>query len=231
MRPEAQGGHDRTGALLRLWDRPCAGDGRDDRRLLSPMSYRWLSRASQSKARRFSSGQMFRTSRCGRAPARLQAGQLRHPRQRWCAMRHGRAVTAQPRLLSRRPRHARIRLRSQLSAFGPFDGATHHYAPVCSIACFYRYGARSGTLCHLLAKPEDAAALESSRQGPRRRSAALSLAAQEASLPTGTLFTPKLRVMRMLHRFILYGPASHCGEQSTTMVGQLNLFERPGGYP
>jgi alpha,alpha-trehalase len=36
--------------------------------------------------------------------------------------------------------------------FGPFDGATHHYAPVCLNSLLYRYERDLAHLAHLLAQ-------------------------------------------------------------------------------
>ena len=40
--------------------------------------------------------------------------------------------------------------------FGPFSGATHHYAPVCLNSLLYRYERDLAHLAHLLGKPQDA---------------------------------------------------------------------------
>ena len=40
--------------------------------------------------------------------------------------------------------------------FGPFSGATHHYAPVCLNSLLYRYERDMAHLAHLLGKPQDA---------------------------------------------------------------------------
>ncbi len=40
--------------------------------------------------------------------------------------------------------------------FGPFSGATHHYAPVCLNSLLYRYERDLAHLAHLLGRPQDA---------------------------------------------------------------------------
>src|ERR1035437_9913301 len=40
--------------------------------------------------------------------------------------------------------------------FGPFSGATHHYAPVCLNSLLYRYERDLAHFAHLLAKPQEA---------------------------------------------------------------------------
>ncbi len=40
--------------------------------------------------------------------------------------------------------------------FGPFSGATHHYAPVCLNSLLYRYERDMAHLAHLLGKPQEA---------------------------------------------------------------------------
>ena len=49
--------------------------------------------------------------------------------------------------------------------FGPFDGATHHYAPVCLNSLLYRYERDLEHFAHLLGKPADAAKWDAA---PRR---------------------------------------------------------------
>ena len=97
------------------------------------------------------SGQRLRASRRGRGRA-AQTDQLRRSCQRRLRAGMVRRLSPQPRLLPRRPRHARVRLRSQLSLW-PLSGATHHYAPVCLNSLLYRYERDLEHLALLLGKP------------------------------------------------------------------------------
>jgi alpha,alpha-trehalase len=113
--------------------------------------------------------------------------------------------------------------------FGPFDGATHHYAPVCLNSLLYRYERDLEHLAHLLAKPQDALLWE-------RRAKARAAAIQRY------LWRPKEGVFADFdfvhargssYAYIssLYplwaGVATR--EQAKQVVDKLNLFERPGG--
>jgi alpha,alpha-trehalase len=112
--------------------------------------------------------------------------------------------------------------------FGPFDGATHHYAPVCLNSLLYRYE-RDLSISRLLGKPAGRAALGAPRQGAQRRHAALSLAAKEGVFADFDFVTPNPRVMPTSLRSILCGPAWPRANRQSRWSTQLNLFERPGG--
>jgi alpha,alpha-trehalase len=113
--------------------------------------------------------------------------------------------------------------------FGPFDGATHHFAPVCLNSLLYRYERDLEHLAHLLAKPEDALRWE-------RRAKARDAAIQRY------LWRPKEGVFAD-YDFIHAKPSSYAyisslyplwagiatREEAKQVVDKLNLFERPGG--
>ena len=113
--------------------------------------------------------------------------------------------------------------------FGPFDGATGHYAPVCLNSLLYRYEKDLEHFAHLLANPEDAARWN-------HRAKARDVAMQRY------LWRPKdgvfadydfVHAKTSTYAYItsLYplwaGVATR--EEATQMVAKLNLFERPGG--
>jgi len=113
--------------------------------------------------------------------------------------------------------------------FGPFDGATGHYAPVCLNSLLYRYEKDLEHFAHLLANPEDAARWN-------HRAKARDVAMQRY------LWQPKdgvfadydfVHAKTSTYAYItsLYplwaGVATR--EEATQMVAKLNLFERPGG--
>lgn len=113
--------------------------------------------------------------------------------------------------------------------FGPFDGATHHYAPVCLNSLLYRYEKDLEHFAHLLIEPEDASRWN-------RRAKARSAAMQRY------LWRPKdgvfadfdfVHAKSSSYAYIssLYplwaGVATR--EEAAKMVAKLNLFERPGG--
>jgi alpha,alpha-trehalase len=113
--------------------------------------------------------------------------------------------------------------------FGPFSGATHHYAPVCLNSLLYRYERDMAHIAHLLGRPEDALHWD-------RRANARAVAMQRY------LWRPKEGVFAdydFVHTkssdyaFVtsLYplwtGVATR--EEANQMEAQLNLYERPGG--
>ncbi len=113
--------------------------------------------------------------------------------------------------------------------FGPFDGATHHYAPVCLNSLLYRYERDLAHLAHLLAKSKEAIRWD-------RRAKLRNAAIQRY------LWRPKEGVFADFD-FVHARPSSYAyvtslyplwagfvtREQATQIVEKLNLFERPGG--
>jgi len=113
--------------------------------------------------------------------------------------------------------------------FGPFDGATHHYAPVCLNSLLYRYERDMQHLALLLGRGTDAARWQ--------RRSKLRLAAMQRYL-----WRPKNGVFADFD-FVRHQPSTYAyisslyplwagvatREQARQMVAQLNLFERPGG--
>lgn len=113
--------------------------------------------------------------------------------------------------------------------FGPFDGATHHYAPVCLNSLLYRYERDMQHLALVLGKPTEATRWQ-------RRSKARLTAMQRY------LWSAKQGVFSdfdfLRHRASDYAYISSLyplwagvatREQAKKMVAALNLFERPGG--
>jgi alpha,alpha-trehalase len=113
--------------------------------------------------------------------------------------------------------------------FGPFDGATGHYAPVCLNSLLYRYEKDLEHFAHLLANPQDAVRWN-------HRAKARDVAMQRY------LWRPKdgvfadydfVHAKTSTYAYIssLYplwaGVATR--EEATQVVAKLNLFERPGG--
>jgi alpha,alpha-trehalase len=113
--------------------------------------------------------------------------------------------------------------------FGPFSGATHHYAPVCLNSLLYRYERDMAHFAHLLGLPQDA-------QHWDRRANARTAAINRY------LWQPKLGVFED-YDFIRAKPSSYAyitslyplwagfatREQAAAIESHLNLFERPGG--
>jgi len=113
--------------------------------------------------------------------------------------------------------------------FGPFDGATEHYAPVCLNSLLYRYERDLSHLAHVLGKPADALRWD------RRSKARLAAIQRYLWRPTEGVFAD--------YDFVFARPSSYAyvtslyplwagvatREQAKQIVDKLNLFERPGG--
>jgi alpha,alpha-trehalase len=113
--------------------------------------------------------------------------------------------------------------------FGPFDGATHHYAPVCLNSLLYRYERDLEHFAHLLAKPEDAARWD---HRAKARAAAVQRylwRPKEGVFADWDFVHAKASSYAYVTSLYPLWAGVALREQSTTMVGQLNLFERPGG--
>jgi alpha,alpha-trehalase len=113
--------------------------------------------------------------------------------------------------------------------FGPFSGATHHYAPVCLNSLLYRYERDMAHFAHLLGLPEDA------HRWDRRANARAAAIQRYLWQPKSGVFADYdfVRGKPSGYAFItsLYplwaGVATR--EQASATEAHLNLFERPGG--
>lgn len=113
--------------------------------------------------------------------------------------------------------------------FGPFDGATENYAPVCLNSLLYRYERDLSHLAHLIGNPADATRWN-------RRAMARAAAMQRY------LWRPSEGVFED-YDFVHAKPSSYAyitslyplwagvatREEAKQMVAKLSLFERPGG--
>ncbi|HEY6491124.1 MAG TPA: trehalase family glycosidase [Terracidiphilus sp.] len=113
--------------------------------------------------------------------------------------------------------------------FGPFDGATQHYAPVCLNSLLYRYERDMQHLALLLGKAADA-------QRWQRRSKARAAAMQRYLWRAKDGVYADFDFVR--HQSSTYAYISSLyplwagvatREQAKQMVDKLSLFERPGG--
>jgi alpha,alpha-trehalase len=113
--------------------------------------------------------------------------------------------------------------------FGPFDGATHHYAPVCLNSLLYRYERDLSHLAHLLAKPADA--LHWDRRAKAREAAIQRYLWQPKEGIFGDYDFVRGRPSSYAYLSSLYplwaGVATR--EQAQQIVSRLDRFERPGG--
>jgi alpha,alpha-trehalase len=113
--------------------------------------------------------------------------------------------------------------------FGPFDGATHHYAPVCLNSLLYRYERDMQHLALLLGKPAEA---QRWQRRSKTRAAAMHRYMWRAKDGVFADFD-FLRHQTSTYAYIssLYplwaGVATR--EEAKQMIAKLNLFERTGG--
>jgi len=113
--------------------------------------------------------------------------------------------------------------------FGPFDGATHHFAPVCLNSLLYRYERDMAHFAFLLGRPEDAAHWQ---RIAKARSAAMHryLWREKEGVFADYDFV-HARASSYAYVTSLYplwaGVATR--EEAQRVVEKLNLFERAGG--
>jgi alpha,alpha-trehalase len=113
--------------------------------------------------------------------------------------------------------------------FGPFSGATHHYAPVCLNSLLYRYERDLEHLAHLLGMAKDAAHWDRRAQA---RNAAIH---RYLWRPKDGVFADYdfMHARSSTYAYIasLYPlwAAVATREEAKQVVDKLNLFERPGG--
>jgi alpha,alpha-trehalase len=113
--------------------------------------------------------------------------------------------------------------------FGPFSGATHHYAPVCLNSLLYRYERDMAHLAHLLGKPQDA------HQWDRRANARAAAIGRYLWQPREGVFADydfmRNKPSTYVYLTSLYplwaGVATRA--QANAIEQKLGLFERPGG--
>jgi alpha,alpha-trehalase len=113
--------------------------------------------------------------------------------------------------------------------FGPFSGATHHYAPVCLNSLLYRYERDMAHLAHLLGKPQDA--LRWDRRANARAAAIGRYLWQRKEGVFADYDFMRNKPSTYAYLTSLYplwaGVATR--EQANSVEQKLNLFERPGG--
>jgi alpha,alpha-trehalase len=113
--------------------------------------------------------------------------------------------------------------------FGPFSGATHHFAPVCLNSLLYRYERDLEHIAHLLAEPKEA-----HRWQLKAKARSINMQ-RYLWLPKDGVFADfdftHARSSNYAYISSLYplwaGVATR--EQAVKMVAKLSLFERPGG--
>jgi alpha,alpha-trehalase len=113
--------------------------------------------------------------------------------------------------------------------FGPFSGATHHYAPVCLNSLLYRYERDLEHLAHLLAKPAEAHQWD-------RKAKARDVAIQrylwrqkEGVFADFDFIHAKASSYAYITSLYPLWAGVATREEAKQVADKLNLFERPGG--
>jgi alpha,alpha-trehalase len=113
--------------------------------------------------------------------------------------------------------------------FGPFSGATQHYAPVCLNSLLFRYERDLAHFAHLLAKPKEA--LHWDRRAGLRSAAMIRYMWRAKDGVFADFAFSHARTSTYAYLTSLYplwaGVATR--EQAAQMVKSLGIFERPGG--
>jgi alpha,alpha-trehalase len=113
--------------------------------------------------------------------------------------------------------------------FGPFDGATHHYAPVCLNSLLYRYERDLEHLALLLGKPQDGLHWE---RRAKARSGAMHKymwRAKEGVFADYDFVHAKASSYAYVTSLYPLWAGVATREEARKMVDQLSVFERPGG--
>ena len=113
--------------------------------------------------------------------------------------------------------------------FGPFSGATHHYAPVCLNSLLYRYERDLAHFAHLLAKPAEAHQWD-------RKAKARDVAIQrylwrqkEGVFADFDFIHAKASSYAYITSLYPLWAGVATREEAKQVADKLNLFERPGG--
>jgi alpha,alpha-trehalase len=113
--------------------------------------------------------------------------------------------------------------------FGPFSGATHHYAPVCLNSLLYRYERDMAHFAHLLGNPKDAAHWDhvaSARYGAMQRYLWRPREGIFSDFDFVHARPPDYSFITSLYP-LWAGAATR--EEANQIETKLNVFERPGG--
>jgi alpha,alpha-trehalase len=113
--------------------------------------------------------------------------------------------------------------------FGPFSGATHHYAPVCLNSLLYRYERDLAHMAHLLGKPADA------QHWDRRGNARANAIQRYLWRPKEGVFADwdfdhaRASDYAFIASFYPLWAGLATREEANQVEAKLSIFERPGG--
>jgi alpha,alpha-trehalase len=201
------GGNDRSGAVLRLWQWASAGDGEG-------AAYAFLVKGSEHPDA--AEAARLRQTSCdvnsGVVCMHAWAGGYRLSKDFYIGDRAMRESGFDPS-----------------NRFGPFSGATHHFAPVCLNSLLYRYERDLEHLAHLLGKPKDAVHWDRRAQARNTAIHRYLWRAKDgvfADYDFGHARTSTYAYIASLYP--LWATVA-TREEAKQVVDKLDLFERPGG--
>jgi alpha,alpha-trehalase len=113
--------------------------------------------------------------------------------------------------------------------FGPFSGATHHYAPVCLNSLLYRYERDMAHLAHLLGKPQDALHWDRRANARAAAMARYLWQSKQGIFADFDFVRNKPSTYAYLTSFYPLWAGVATREQANATEQKLNVFERPGG--
>ena len=113
--------------------------------------------------------------------------------------------------------------------FGPFSGATHHFAPVCLNSLLYRYERDLEHLAHLLGKPKDAAHWDRRAQARDAAVHRYLWRARDGVFADFDFTHARTSTYAYIASLYPLWAAVATREEAKQVVEKLDLFERPGG--
>jgi len=113
--------------------------------------------------------------------------------------------------------------------FGPFSGATHHYAPVCLNSLLYRYERDLEHMAHIMARPTEAHRWELKAKARNIKMHRYLWRAQEGVFADYDFTHARTSSYAYISSLYPLWAGVATREEAQKMVAKLNLFERPGG--
>jgi alpha,alpha-trehalase len=113
--------------------------------------------------------------------------------------------------------------------FGPFSGATHHFAPMCLNSLLYRYERDLEHLAHVLGKPKDAAHWDRRAQARNAAIHRYLWRAKDGVFADYDFMHARTSTYAYITSLYPLWAAVATREEAKQVVDKLNLFERPGG--
>jgi len=113
--------------------------------------------------------------------------------------------------------------------FGPFSGATHHYAPVCLNSLLYRYERDLEHMAHIMARPAEAHRWDLKAKARNINMHRYLWRAQEGVFADFDFTHARTSSYAYITSLYPLWAGVATREEAQKMVAKINLFERPGG--